>query len=835
MKRGLLALVLVFLLVCACAARELVVSSTSDSGSGTLRWALQTARPGDVILFDRDIFPPHKPATIYPRSELPHLNRGSVTVDASNAGVVVDGSDVPGDWNNGLQIYSSGNVVMGLQIVNFKGSGIAMCSASHNVIGGDRTLGAGPSGQGNVISGNGIGIDLCDFGKGNIIAGNIVGTDSVGAAEWGNTQSGIWIEDGVSGTTIGPGNVIANNRMGIEVSGSRAVANTITENRYFGNRESAICLRDGANGETQTPVIAAVDLEEGYVAGWACATCTVEIYSGASRDYLHFLGACSSDPSGWFEFAFDAALFEVSVVATATDSGGNTSEFSYSQVLSQLLQTGNIFRPTEIETGTSLDLDDNRIGVHFFNLWNPERYVEVFPRQILETRVIIEEGLKHAILAVNDPDWDRVDWSRPEMQIVPEHEKFFRDLFESGVTLRYRLNFWNKAVHSSWDDLPIPRFKSENETLAYLDFVAFIARELGEYIEYYELWGEPSLVDCPNMIEVEDYIALAHRATRVIRAEDPNAKIVIGAVDYTIFDNAREYLYALLRSDLMPIVDGVSWHGMYSTSPEYEFHRDYYYEYPYLVRDFVETAKKNGFRGQFFCDELTWRTAETWGGVWWDELTRPDWPMAYSSETKAAKYLARGLVMNLGLDVAAAQHGHYTDQAPLMSVLTHLCTVMAGHEAIDVPVLIEVNYEDPVAYCAFRYQNGDRMLAVWTDGVAQDDDPGVPATITFPSLAAGSVTGIDVLHGFEQEVIFEINGEDTIVRDLLVKDYPILIHLSDVTFGATYQETVGDGFHRLGDASAVPTGSGADRDGDGVPDDEDLCPDWPGSEQTSGC
>ncbi|GAG45637.1 unnamed protein product, partial [marine sediment metagenome] len=102
-------------------------------------------------------------------------------------------------------------------------------------------------------------------------------------------------------------------------------------------------------------------------------------------------------------------------------------------------------------------------------------------------------------------------------------------------------------------------------------------------------------------------------------------------------------------------------------------------------------------------------------------------------------------------------------------------------------------------YCAFRYPNGDRMLAAWTDGIAQDEDPGVPATITFPGLTAGSVTGIDVLHGFEQELVFEIDGDDTLVRDLLVKDYPIFIRLSDVTMGTGYEETVGDGFHRLGE------------------------------------
>jgi len=160
---------------------------------------------------------------------------------------------------------------------------------------------------------------------------------------------------------------------------------------------------------------------------------------------------------------------------------------------------------------------------------------------------------------------------------------------------------------------------------------------------------------------------------------------------------------------------------------------------------------------------------------------------------------------------------------------------MAGHEAIDMPTEIDIEYEGPVAYCTFRYPNGDRMLAVWTDAIAQDEDPGVPATITFPGLATGTVTGIDVLHGFEQELVFETDGENTIVRDLLVKDYPILIRLSDVTFGPGYVETVGDGFHRLGDVNDVPSSAGSDRDGDGVPDEEDFCPDWPGSPETSGC
>ena len=73
----------------------------------------------------------------------------------------------------------------------------------------------------------------------------------------------------------------------------------------------------------------------------------------------------------------------------------------------------------------------------------------------------------------------------------------------------------------------------------------------------------------------------------------------------------------------------------------------------------------------------------------------------------------------------------------------------------------------------------------------------------FPGMTAGTVTGIDVLHGFEQELVFEIYGDSTIIRDMLVKDYPILIRLSDVRMSPDYVESVGYGFHRLGDIGGV--------------------------------
>jgi hypothetical protein len=69
------------------------------------------------------------------------------------------------------------------------------------------------------------------------------------------------------------------------------------------------------------------------------------------------------------------------------------------------------------------------------------------------------------------------------------------------------------------------------------------------------------------------------------------------------------------------------------------------------------------------------------------------------------------------------------------------------------------------------------MLALWTNGIAVDDEPGLPATLTFSGESATNAIGIDVLEGFQQELITERSGSDLVIRDLLVKDYPIFVRL----------------------------------------------------------
>ena len=247
--------------------QTIVVISTTDSGPGTLREALQRAPPSTTITFDPAVFLPDDPTTINVTTPLPELTQGQITIDASNAGVILDGSRLPREeMPYGLLITSSGNVVRGLQILHFPGDGIDILrGARDNLIGGDRMVGVGPTGQGNVVSWNGsVGVTIGDPGtSNNVVIGNYIGTDPTGSSAWGNGVHGVMLQrsanNTIGGTTPGERNVISGNGAAgvrIEYPESR---NNIVIGNYIGtdasgtaplggNNHSGVAIEWGASG-----------------------------------------------------------------------------------------------------------------------------------------------------------------------------------------------------------------------------------------------------------------------------------------------------------------------------------------------------------------------------------------------------------------------------------------------------------------------------------------------------------------------------------------------------------------------------------------------------------
>jgi hypothetical protein len=188
---------------------------------------------------------------------LPELAQGQVTVDASDAGVILDGSQVQRpEPVQGLLLTSEGNVVRGLQILHFSGGGVVIArGAQDNVIGGDRTEGAGPIGQGNVISGNGeTGVAILDPGTtNNVIAGNYIGTDVSGSLAIPNRR-GVVISDAaaqniIGGSAEGEGNIISGNEIdGVVIAGVECVGNRILGNYVGLDASGTEALGNGAAG-----------------------------------------------------------------------------------------------------------------------------------------------------------------------------------------------------------------------------------------------------------------------------------------------------------------------------------------------------------------------------------------------------------------------------------------------------------------------------------------------------------------------------------------------------------------------------------------------------------
>jgi len=256
-------------------------------------------------------------------------------------------------------------------------------------------IGGSTPGAGNLISANFDNIEISGAASiGNLIQGNLIGTDATGAAGLDFFGPGILLAGG-SGTVIGGpagfGNVIAFNGGG----GGVAVAAASTSNNIFGNSIFAnegiginlvggiedpvtgVTANDfpdsdaGPNDLQNYPVIdeIAVDGENRSVTG--------SLTSNPNTDYvLNFYSNSEVDASGYgegeiwlgsidvhtnaqstvdFTFPLAAGALGRFITATATDSAGNTSEFSRaSELVPPLSRFLNISTRLRVQTGDNV-------------------------------------------------------------------------------------------------------------------------------------------------------------------------------------------------------------------------------------------------------------------------------------------------------------------------------------------------------------------------------------------------------------------------------------------------------------------------------------------------
>ena len=451
-----------------------------------------------------------------------------------------------------------------------------------------------------------------------------------------------------------------------------------------------------------------------------------------------------------------------SIAPTELDIAPETPILGREITPKQSLQLDNPFLVTQFQPLRSSDLSDNRMGdmITLHPSIHTERPDELADR-------ISEKGLKWMRLSYDVFDWNEVEqrgaYSIAAIDSVKDQA--IATLSEEGIQIIYTLVFWDPDIDLTGDDFS--RFSREQEIDAFLEYVRFIVGHLKGQIRYYALLNEPNIGEgSQQFVDVENYIALMEAVVPVIRSEDPEAGIIVGEVTPLNEAGAYDYLMAIITSPTIRLVDGISWHLSNGASPEYQ--ADFYYRYPDLVREIQSVAKEHGFNGEYFGTEMHWRTSET-------PHTSEYW--GYSLTT-AAKYLARGIVTNLGLDCYAGLAENLEDP-PKMRVIQNLSTLMDQAGALDIPVDLESDALNLITY-GFIRPNGDRLLAIWQDTSAEDRLAGELVAISFSDTDIQKIIGFDVINGIQQEMLITFRDGKASMENVLVKDYPIIFLLKGV-------------------------------------------------------
>jgi hypothetical protein len=295
---------------------------------------------------------------------------GGTSVSARNV--------ISGNGGSGLTLASAQNVVQG-NFIGVTASGAALGNAVFGVSiagAGNNTIGGPNAAIRNVISNNhGGGIAITSSsGPGNLVQGNWIGVGIDGVTPMGNTSGGVELIDAAQTQVLG--NIIANNSgAGVLVvtATANSAGNRISQNSIYNNQTLGIDLAGdgptandaldadtGPNDLVNFPVLDSASAPSpgrvqvvGEYHGAPSATFTIELFTNASADSSGFgqgrvfetSGSITTDSNGdaTFSLSFNDSTPNLVLSATATDSAGNTSEFSHvlGSVAPEITAVGN--------------------------------------------------------------------------------------------------------------------------------------------------------------------------------------------------------------------------------------------------------------------------------------------------------------------------------------------------------------------------------------------------------------------------------------------------------------------------------------------------------------
>ncbi len=459
------------------------------------------------------------------------------------------------------------------------------------------------------------------------------------------------------------------------------------------------------------------------------------------------------------------------------------------------------------EIGDNLALASRGAGVTV----SSTHYGGVHPRELQEMLwpVHYDLGLKWVRIGFRSSvlDWHSVEQEKGKYVIDPRADETITECVSNGVNVVLVLGFTNwlytpqghrdpKQAKQIWQtqegyfgQVPgghgtLPAAEGPVMLEGYKNYVRFMVRHFKDRVKYFEIWNEEQFY-FPSPAA---YCEWVKSVVPIIREEAPEARILLGGMHPGKGGGVdREFLEACLKEGVGKLIDVIAWHPFYGADPESPQFRNYASD----VKDIKKLAESYGFRGEYHANEYTWSAPYPAGN-------RP-----VVSELVKAKYVARLTLTHVGLDVASFFNRTWQDQGvnldntlfrntfsadpinplqpqPAYYVLRTLSTILDSVTPAQIDVELS-NREKSFETVGLKTENGDFLLAIWIPGRASDDSLDITTDIILPHTQFQQATGIDVLNGSEQVLRSSKSKGKPILKGMLIKDYPIVIKLHDVS------------------------------------------------------
>lgn len=390
--------------------------------------------------------------------------------------------------------------------------------------------------------------------------------------------------------------------------------------------------------------------------------------------------------------------------------------------------------------------------------------------------------------------WDWVERKRGEYSIAPEVEDQIDSLVENGLHVEIQLLYGNPLYTSPAGHLPgtiAPEpggFHNPDRSLysvfwppkapeqiqAFANYAAWMARHFRGRAQYYEIWNEPNIDYWNPAPSPEEYGRLFKAVVPAIRAADPTAKIIFGALAGADRNFAKRSLDACACVDS---IDVFAYHIYpdygHNLNPEAMDDARHAGESPRALREMVRSYP--GIRKDLI--------------FWNDEFNSiPSWDG--SDESVQVKYIPRGLLYDKAAGVrtfvwliVGATDGNESDDfgmlhglrlrpedftpRPVFAALQNTATLFSDAKfdpSIQIQADSSASSSQPLLSYGFRSPKNRAIVAYWLPVLSKAGNQSPAAAVTLRILDSGiqNPVLVDVTSGEMTSLSWKPGTADTL-------------------------------------------------------------------------